>query len=199
MSKKIKGTVVWVGDKKKYGNYSFKLEDHDEWFRSPGRCEGVLEKGNVVSLVVEENDRGDYDVKAKPVLVEEGSGDDKPRRGKSGGKSSGSSGGSSKYKEDPEKASRITVQASQKVALDTAKLLIEAGAVKLAKTKPEANKVIILDLMDELTAKFYQQVYDPEALIKERKAIDSEVEDGDEPEDADDNEDFESDVPWDED
>jgi hypothetical protein len=177
MSQVVKGVVVWVGEEKKFDNYSFKLKDNDKWFRSPNRAAGIIEKGHEVKLVVEENDRGDFDVKKKPELLGKG----KPT-GKGGGKFGG---GGNRFKEDPEKASRITVQASQDRAIQLTRILLEQGAIKLPKTKPDAIETILLAKVDELTAKLYKQVYEPKSFIEPQEEIERDLADEDESDSAD--------------
>src|SRR5690606_37273645 len=99
------------------------------------------------------------------------------RVGKGGSRSGGNV---ERFKEDPEKASRITVQASQKLAADVVKLLIEQGGIKIPKTKPDDARTVILETIDELTAKFYAQVYDHDSFLGKQKEIDDDFEDGDE-------------------
>jgi len=195
----IKGVVTWVGDQKKYGNYSFKLKGHDEWFRSPERAKGILEAGHTVQVKVKENDRGDYVVLAKPKLIKKGT---PPQKG-------GTDDRGGQYKEDPEKASRIAVQAAQDRAIQVTRLLIEQGAVKLPKAKPDAVQTIILETLDELTARFYKQVYDPQAFLGKQEEIEKDLEDDEEADEdfsdedgdgeASDDDEFDDDVPWDED
>lgn len=181
MAKVIKGVVTWAGDEKKYGNYSFKLKDNDGWFRSPKRCADVIQPGYTVKVKVDKDDRGDFTVTSKPKLVEKGK---PPAKGGGGGRRGG-------YKPDPEKEKRIVIQHSQEMAIRATECLLANNAVKLAKTKVETNYTVIMDLIDELTAKFFADGFKPEN-ITERNS-------GDEEPDEEDEEDFDEDSDGDDD
>lgn len=204
MSKVIKGVVTWVSDEKKFDNYSFKLKGRDEWFRSPQRAKGIIEKGYEVKVVVEENDRGDFDVKKKPVLLKKGKLPDKGGKGGRGGNG----------KRDPETEKRIVMQHSQEMGISAAALIIANGGIKLPKTKPDAIKTVILELIDELTAKAFNDSYNADRVLKKAKDVDEDLDDEEEESEDTDSEDeadeseedeseeseeIEDDVPWDED
>lgn len=191
MAQVVKGVVVWAGDEKKYGNYSFKLKDNDSWFRSPKRCEDIIQPGYTVQVKVEENDRGDLELVAKPKLVKKGK---PPAKGGKGGRRGG--GG---YKADPEREKRIVMQHSQEMGLAAAKLIIEQEAIKLGgKNKPDERKKQIVILVDELTAKFFNESFDPSKVLAGQAEVDEDFEDEEET-DEEESEDFDDDVDWDED
>lgn len=190
MAKVIEGIVVWAGDEKKYGNYAFKLKDEDGWFRSETRREEIIQPGYMVKLQVEKDKKGDYTVK-KAALVEKG---EPPKRESKGGYS-----GRGGYKADPAKEARIVMQHSQAMGLEAAKLIVEQGGIKLgAATKPDARKLQIEELIDEQTAKFHQQAFDPDSVLGKAAEIDAEFED-DDAKDEDDFGDDLDDIAWDED
>lgn len=192
MSTTIQGVVVWAGDEKKYGNYSFKLKDNDKWFRSQQRCEDIIKPGYEIKALVEEDEKGNYTLKRAPKLIKKG---EPPQRG-GGGKRGGWGGG----RKDPAVEKRIVWQHSQEMAIDAARLLIEQEAVKLgAKNKPEERKVQILALIDELTVKFHNESFKPDAVLEAEKEVDDDWGDDSETESEEATEDFDDEIPWDED
>lgn len=203
MKKIVKGVVKYIADEKKYDNYGLRLVDQEVWYNSPNRAKGILEPGYTVKLVVEENERGGFNVVKKPELIKKGA---PPAKG---GRRGGFGGG---FKKDPEVEKRIVMQHSQEMGIALATLVIAQGGIKLPKTKPDAIKTAVVALVDEFAAKSFKDAYNADRVLKAEEEVEDDLDDSEaeEPEeeseeeeteesgdDAEESEEIEDDVPWD--
>ena len=174
MSEVIKGTVTYMGEEKKYGNYGFKVSGYEEWFRSPKRYEDILEKGSKVTLKVKMDKRGAYELTAAPVSGGSGS----------GGGSSSKAASREAPSNDP-RGNAIQWQHSQDMGIAAATLLLAQQAFKLgAANKPSERQKQILALIDELTVKFYTEI-ETKAPLKAKGEQDEDLGDQEPAEDGD--------------
>lgn len=177
-----KFTVGAVSRKQTYGHYGVKIDGTDTWVNVKS-IDGI-ERGAVLKAeVIKKKDRW-YASNVK--VISEGAA---PSSGGGGGSYAGKSGGGKGGYGDPERNAQIVWQHSQEMAISAVDLLIRNDAAKLgAKTKVEERKTTIIDMIDELTVHFFNEVAARKAL-KKAKEIDEDLGDedeGDESDDADD-------------
>ena len=150
MSKKVKGTVT----KASKGKYSWFLQlDGDDFYYNT-KYEPKCGEGDVVGI--EFTPKGDARGNIQKVKVlEDNSGGyakaNSERAESSGGGSSGSGG---------DRNSSIVFQSSRKDALVYVGLLLQEEAFAI-KGKPDLRRVQLDELLDEVTARFYQDAIDP--------------------------------------
>lgn len=141
----------------KYGFYGIKVDGTDTWINVKD-IDG-LERGATVEADVVKGKGGKLYVKGEMKVSGGGAG----KGGASGGK-----GGGGSY-------SNVDWNAATARAIEAADLLIRHDAAKLgAKTKVEERKVAILDLIDELTVRFFKELTERNAL-KKAKEIDEDL------------------------
>lgn len=129
-----------------------------------------ISKGTKIEFTAAPLKQGGFRVKSQPkVLATAGSSQ------YSGGTGSSQYSGGSK--------SNVDYNAAVARAIDGAALLVRAGGLKLSKTKTEENRTILLETVDELTAKFFKDIESKEVL-KKAQYISGEA--GDEEEDESD-------------
>jgi len=172
---KRKGTVSRIG-KSQYSHY-IQLDGDGFYFNTKynPKC-GV---GDVVGI--EFDKKGDTRGQIKNVTILEDKGGPKGLQESSGG--GGRSGGG--YKAEPGRQDSIVYQSSRKDALVAVGLLVSAEAIKLP-AKPDAKRVIIEELIDELTAKYFAAASDPKKALKGAQDVDDDADGGKSGNDSDD-------------
>lgn len=161
---KRKGTVSRIG-KSQYSHY-IQLDGDGFYFNTKynPKC-GV---GDVVGI--EFDKKGDTRGQIKNITILEDKGGPKGLQESSGG--GGKSGGG--YKAEPGRQDSIVYQSSRKDALVAVTLLVNAEAIKLP-AKPDAKRVIIEELLDELTAKYFAAASDPLKALKGAQGVDDDA------------------------
>ena len=155
---KIKGTVTRAG-KGKF-SYFLQLDGNDFYYNT--KFEPKCGEGDVVGI--EFTPKGDSRGQiSKVVVLEDNSGGyDKANSEKSADDSGSGSGG--KYSGGGDRNQSIVYQSSRKDALVFVGILLGAEAFA-CKGKPDARRVQLDELLDELTLKFYGAAIDPAKAV----------------------------------
>lgn len=176
---KIKGTVTGCGK----GKFSyFIVLDSKEGFYFNTKYEPKCGKGDVVGIEYEQKAENRGNVKRVEVLESNSSGyEDTSKAASSGSYSSGGGGGGGGRQDS------IVWQSSRKDALVFAGLLVSEGVkgFKLA-GKPDARRTQVEELVDEITARFFEDASDPRACkaMTSNAAIEDDTPDDDTSDDA---------------
>ncbi len=163
---KRKGTVSKIG-KSKY-SYFIQLDGDGHYFNTKydPKC-GV---GDVVG--VEFEPKGEQRSQIKKVVTLDDKGGPKGYQDSGGGYGGGGGGGS--YKNDNRQES-IIFQSSRKDALVLVGLLLDHETVKVPKGDP--GRVVIEELVDEVTARFIKDASNPSEAFKNAKAAEKDADD----------------------
>lgn len=133
-----------------------KLEDGD-WYSASQQVADGIRRGATVKIKFER--------KGKNLVIEKAKETAPPAAGggnnSGGGYRKGGSGGG--YKPDPKREESIHYQSSRKDAIEVAKLMQDAGVLKLG-AKADLKEGLLLAKIDELTAKFMADIADQGAV-----------------------------------
>ena len=169
---KARGVIFRASAKEWDGTtlYSFKFDGQDDWFRTGERKYDQIQEGYEVEVGYEVDGRGNRQVVPGHVkLIKKGEPiPSKPKGGYKGGKGGGGRGGPQMSKEEwAEKDRTIQYQAARNAAIEMVELLIKSESIKLpAKTKAAERRVVIDGLVDEYTAKFFEDTAGRSAVTR---------------------------------
>lgn len=165
-----KFTVGAVSRKQNYGHYGVKVDGTDKWVNVKS-IDGI-ERGAVLKAEIVTKKGRLYASNVK--VIKEGQ-----ASGGNGGGYRGKGGGNYQRNDN------VDWNAAHARAIEVVDLLIKHDAAKLgAKTKVEERKTAILDMIDELTAKYFKEITARTAL-KKAKEIDEDLGDEDSDDDSD--------------
>ena len=165
MSEVFKEVLVTgaTGRKSTYGTYGFKLENVEPWFNSTEPYADILVRGNTVN--VKATKKGKSYVIEKVKLVSEPEAPT-PARGGSGGS---------------DRSAVIQYQHSQEMGILATELVMSAGGFKFGKAKAADVETLVLAKVDELTARFYNDIA-PLRALGEAEEIEADLSEDEEPE-----------------
>lgn len=156
MSSKVKGKVSKIL-KSKFG-YAIMLDDSKFYYNT--NYDPKVGEGDVVGIMFERKGDNRGNIKKVKLLTDGGS----PKGFQGGNRGGGGGGGSSNN--DPARQQSIVYQSVLKTVPGLAALIIEHGGIKIPKTKPDAARIVIEELIDELAIKYTKIALDPREALK---------------------------------
>ena len=183
---KVKGTVSGCG-KGKF-SYFVTLQEKDGFYYNT-KFEPKCGKGDVVGIEFEQKADNRGNVKKITVLESNSNGYEDTSKSFSEKGGNTQSGVGNKPGGGGDRQNSIIWQHSQEMAISTTHMLVTTDGIKLPPaSKPDARRVVIEALVDELTVKFFKDASDPLAskAYSDGAGIEEDAGDGEKEPDGDD-------------
>ena len=172
MSSKRKGTVSKIGKSK----YSFFVQLDGDGFYFNTKFDPKAGVGDVVGITYDQKAENRGQVKDIKLLEDNGGPkgyqDDGGSSYSGGSSNSGGGGGGGNARTES-----IVYQACLKGVPAIVQLLVDNGGVKLPpESKPDARRIVLEELTDELLAKYTNRALNPTDVLKAAKGVDDDAE-----------------------